>query len=518
MKLFDLFATLTLDTKDFNAKVDSAIDKGNELGDTMGTQLTAKAVAWGNAMYDGAKRAVSGIIEFGYSLVTTAAEVQAEQAQFASTFGDMGDVARGVFEGIGANTNIFATRLQTVGTKAFSQFKGAGLQATDAMGAMSKYLSLAADAAAYYDISLEDADTRLRSFLRGNVEAGDAIGLFTSAAQRDSYALERYGSKWQDLTEAQRQLLMLNIAEDIYKQSGAIGQAAKEGHSWANSLSNLEAVWRQIKATLGGPILDAVLPALEKLYKWLQENPEAIEALAESLGKIASFTADALISAFDWITQNGPAVVDTVTNIANSVLGFLGLKPKTTRDELSDFFLLENGRGRFVQEAYNIEVLNGNEQAVAFYEEFQKYLAANGLDIYAEIPEEDLIALYDQVKAKLSSTPFTVNVSGNWMGIGSWETQPEGRAVGMDYVPYDGYLALLHEGEGILTKSENTARLRGEGQGIDMRGLADEIKSAVREGLAGMSVNMDGQSVGNVVTKQVSRNIARQTLAGRFAT
>ena len=102
--------------------------------------------------------------------------------------------------------------------------------------------------------------------------------------------------------------------------------------------------------------------------------------------------------------------------------------------------------------------------------------------------------------------------------MGSGETQPEGRAVGMDYVPYDDYLARLHEGEAVLTKSEATAWRRCESQGVDMRGLADDIKSAVREGLAGMSVTMDGQSVGNVVTKQVSRNIARQTHAGRFAT
>ena len=69
---------------------------------------------------------------------------------------------------------------------------------------MDEYTRIAADAAAYYDISLEDADVRLRSFLRGNTEAGDAIGLFTSESQRNSKAVELYGTKWTNLTEAQK--------------------------------------------------------------------------------------------------------------------------------------------------------------------------------------------------------------------------------------------------------------------------------------------------------------------------
>ena len=35
------------------------------------------------------------------------------------------------------------------------------------------------------------------------------------------------------------------------------------------------------------------------------------------------------------------------------------------------------------------------------------------------------------------------------------------RAVGIDSVPYDGFLASLHEGEAILTKAENRQRRSG---------------------------------------------------------
>ena len=521
MTLFELAATLTLNTSEFKAGVDEATRAGSSLAETLGTKVTAKAVALGNALYDAARKGASALVGLAKDSVQAAADVQAENAQFAAAFGDLQAAASSSFKTINQETNIMDTRLRNVGTKAFSQFKGAGMD--NPLVSMEKYLRLAADAAAYYDISLEDADTRLRSFLRGNVEAGDAIGLFTSESQRNSYALETYGLKWQELNEAQRQSLLLDVANDIYEQSGAIGQASRESASWANVLANLKETWRQTLALVGGPLLQSILPAMEKLTTWLQENPAAIQALADSLGKIASMTIDGLIAGFEWLEEHGPALMETVSGIASTVASLFGYeKPKTTLDKLGDMFLMENGRGRFVQEAYNIEVMNGNEEAVAFHEEFQQYLSDNGLDISADVPEEDLVAIYEKVKAKLSSTPVTVNVQGAWTGftgspIGSFfGSFLEGRAVGMDYVPYDNYVARLHEGEAVLTKAEATSWRRGEGQGVDVAGIVSAVVQGVREGMRGLSISMDGQAVGDVVTDRVSQNIARAAWAGRY--
>ena len=94
--------------------------------------------------------AVDRVIAFGKSCVESAAQVKAQTAQFEAAFGDLQGTAKDMFNGLSESTGVLATRLQTVGTGAFSQFKGAGLDAADALKKTETYTNLAADAAAYF--------------------------------------------------------------------------------------------------------------------------------------------------------------------------------------------------------------------------------------------------------------------------------------------------------------------------------------------------------------------------------
>ena len=170
MDLFTLVARLGMDTSEYDSKIGKARGTFKDLG----SSISAKAVAMGTLVARGIEKAADAALKLGQSTVQAAAEVAAEKAQFTATFGEMQGAAEKAFKNIEKSTGVFGTRLKNVGTKAFSQFKGAGLDGVDALSMMEQYTNLAADAAAYYDISLEDADTRLRSFLRGNTEAGDA--------------------------------------------------------------------------------------------------------------------------------------------------------------------------------------------------------------------------------------------------------------------------------------------------------------------------------------------------------
>jgi hypothetical protein len=295
MDLFTLVAKIGLDSKEYEQGI-----KGAKQGfEKLDTWMVAKA----QLIADGVKRAFSTIADFAKDAVTAAADVAAEKAQFAATFDGIEEAANGVLASVSNDTGILATRLQQVGTKAFSQFKGAGIDAAGALSMMDEYTRIAADAAAYYDISLEDADVRLRSFLRGNTEAGDAIGLFTSESQRNSKAVELYGTKWTNLTEAQKQNLMLNVAQEIYDQSGATGQAAREMDGWVNVVGNLQRVWKDVLAVIGAPFYESLTPVVQKLSEFLSDETVQMRLgmLASSLGDMAGYVFDGVIDLLDKI-------------------------------------------------------------------------------------------------------------------------------------------------------------------------------------------------------------------------
>lgn len=295
MDLFTLVAKIGLNSKEYEQGI-----KGAKQGfEKLDTWMVAKA----QLIADGVKRAFSTIADFAKDAVTAAADVAAEKAQFAATFEGIEEAANGVLASVSNDTGILATRLQQVGTKAFSQFKGAGIDAAGALSMMDEYTRIAADAAAYYDISLEDADVRLRSFLRGNTEAGDAIGLFTSESQRNSKAVELYGTKWTNLTEAQKQNLMLNVAQEIYDQSGATGQAAREMDGWVNVVGNLQRVWKDVLAVVGAPFYESLTPVVKKLSEFLSDKTVQMRLgmLASSLGDMAGYVFDGVIDLLDKI-------------------------------------------------------------------------------------------------------------------------------------------------------------------------------------------------------------------------
>lgn len=317
MDLFKLVATLGMDTSEYEQKMASSRNSFSKFGGELG----AKAVAVGQLAARAIEKAATAFVDLGKSAVTAAAEVKAEEAQFKATFGTLEGMATKAFDAISDSTGVMSTRLRGVGTKAFSQFTGAGMDAAEALKQMEAYTTLAADAAAYYDMSVEDADQRLRSFLRGNTEAGDAIGLFTSEAQRNTAAVEKYGKKWKDLTEEQKQMVMLDVAGKIYEQSGVIGQASREADSWTNVIGDFKETWRQTLALFGEPIVVALTPIVEKLTGLL--GNETVKTTIEQLGLVVAdminMGATGLESFFTYVGDNSEPLKTGFTTVADSL-------------------------------------------------------------------------------------------------------------------------------------------------------------------------------------------------------
>lgn len=213
--------------------------------------------------------AIDKLKDFGVSLVQSAATAQATSAQFEQVFGDMQKNAQKTVDSMGKDFGMVSSRLKPAFTTMSSMFKGLGLSTEDAMTQAKTAVTLAADAAAFYDKSYEDANAALNSFIKGNYEGGESIGLFANETQLAAWASKNLKKDWKKLDEAGKQVARLEYAQAMQKAAGATGQAARESNSYENQLGNLKATWENVKAKLGKPLLSPAIQGLKSLAEWV---------------------------------------------------------------------------------------------------------------------------------------------------------------------------------------------------------------------------------------------------------
>ena len=114
--------------------------------------------------------------------------------------------------------------------------------------------------------------------------------------------------------------------------------------------------------------------------------------------------------------------------------------------------------------------------------------------------------------ATMTITEVHVSSSGEEHSGG----EGQGFATGLDYVPYNNYVARLHEGEAVLTKAEASLWRRGDDAGGAVGIDYGQLGQAMAGALSGMSVQMDSQAVGVMVTGAVSREMGRRVKGRQY--
>lgn len=258
---------------------------GNDLSDTfekIGTAITTYL-------------AVDKIKDVGLECIEAAADAQAAEAQFSQVFGDLESKASESLSGIAETAGITENRMKGSYTKIAAFAKTTGMDTESALGLADRAMVAVADSAAFYDRSLEETTESLQSFLKGNYENDSALGLSCTEITRNEAANKLYGKSFQDLSESQKQLTLLQMVEDANAASGALGQAARESDTWTNQTGNLQQAWEDLQAILGNQILPAAVDGVTWLADAVQsvtdKIPAAVDWFNEYQGVIAIIAA-----------------------------------------------------------------------------------------------------------------------------------------------------------------------------------------------------------------------------------
>ena len=160
-----------------------------------------------------------------------------------------------------------------------------------------KSMTLAADLGALADVPVDQAMGDFKSALMGNYEALDKYGVNISAATlENSEYVQSLGKSWNQLSDNEK---MMAVYNEILKQSAsAEGLAKQESESFGSQM-------RLLKESIGetvGQLGDALLPILEpivskmqevveKVSKWIQENPKLAQAILIVVGAVGALLA-----------------------------------------------------------------------------------------------------------------------------------------------------------------------------------------------------------------------------------
>lgn len=279
-EIFKLFGTIGVDTSNAEKGIDSTVGKAKDAGTKITGFFKKAAIAIGTFF------AVDKLISFGKFSVEAAASAKAIQAQFDQVFGDVGDQAQDTIDEMAKEFGMLPNRIKPSFTSATSMFKGLGLSTEDAMTQAKNAVTMAADAAAFYDMSYEAANSALNSFIKGNYEGGEAIGLFANETQMASWAAKNLGLDWNNLDEAGKQVARLQFAQAMQEAAGATGQASRESDGYENQLGNLKQAWSDFAALVAQPILGVAVDGLQKASGWLQTAGQKVQNFQGWLGNL----------------------------------------------------------------------------------------------------------------------------------------------------------------------------------------------------------------------------------------
>lgn len=268
--------------------------------------------------------AADKIKDFGLACINAASDAQAMESQFSQVFGDFEGQASKSLSKIAKDSGIVENRMKSSFTKIAAFAKTTGMDTADSLELADRAMVAVADSAAFYDRTLEETTESLQSFLKGNYENDAALGLSCTETTRNAAANKLYGKSFNDLSEAQKQLTLLQMVEDANALSGALGQAARESDTWSNQTGNLKQAWADFTAMIGEkflPLVIKIVSKLSELLQWMTEHETAIGIIATVVGTLT--TAIVTYTIAQNAATAGMTLATAATTAFGSVMAFV---------------------------------------------------------------------------------------------------------------------------------------------------------------------------------------------------
>lgn len=300
--------------------------------------------------------------------------------------------------------------------------------------------------------------------------------IFAKFGGTDFTALQKMSDSWDSLTDKEKEAYnaLAKIRNEQKEVNDALDQYKPEGMK-----KNLEG---QIK------YMEDYLANLNQLKEW-GVSDELIASLSDGSKESAEFLSG--------LVEGGKEASLSVGDLYEEV--------QVQKQNFTDALTAQK---LTVDETFNglVETAKKAMDDLDLGEEAKTAMASTVLGIAGGI-SENVGAVRSAVDSLISALDPLGNLGFDWgfnkgsFFLNLFNPIDGSHETGLDRVPFDGYLARLHEGEGILTAEENRIWQRfksGYGkQSLDYDALGGVVRDNVQ---AGGNVYLDGRTVGRVIS------------------
>lgn len=205
---------------------------------------------------------VKKIVDFGKSCVDLGSDLAEVQNVVDVTFKSMSSSVDKWAKSARTQFGLSETMAKKYVGAFGSMAEAFGFSEKQAYNMSTALAGLSGDVASFYNITQDEAYTKLKSVFSGETETLKDLGIVMTQNALDAYALANgYGKTTSAMTEAEKVSLRFAFVQDQLKN--ATGDFARTQDSWANQTRILQLRFESLKATLGQGLINVFAPVLK---------------------------------------------------------------------------------------------------------------------------------------------------------------------------------------------------------------------------------------------------------------
>jgi len=300
---------------------------------TIGTALDLLGLKKGVGGVSGALGGLSGVLtKLGGLLaatfsVTAIVNFSKEAIQLGSDLQEVQNVVDVTFSTMNEQVNTFAKNAMYTAGLSETMAK----QYTGTFGAMAKSFKfteeqafamsttltqLTGDVASFYNISQDEAYTKLSAVFTGETEALKHLGVVMTENALNEFAMQKGMDKTvQKMTEQEKVALRYKFV--LEQLSGASGDFTRTSGSWANQTRLLTVQFNQLKATIGQGLINALTPVLRVINNLIARLQVLANAFVKLTVELFGDASGGAAGASSTVADNYESAAESAGGIAD---------------------------------------------------------------------------------------------------------------------------------------------------------------------------------------------------------